>query len=253
VMDTRTAPALAPLSVVDLFAGIGGLSLGLQRAGMCLTCQVEIDPFCRHVLSRHWPEVPRHDDVATFLPWWNTRARPRVDVVAGGFPCQPVSDAGRRLAHADPRWLWPAMVEVIGALRPVWVVAENVPGLRTRGLAAVLADLARLGYRARVGLVSACALGAPHPRQRLFVLAHAESEGRCPWRPVRTGPATPPGHEEEDRYRSRGRGGWATEPDVGRVAYGVPAGVDRRRALGNAVVPAVAEHIGRLITQEVGR
>jgi DNA (cytosine-5)-methyltransferase 1 len=234
-------------TVVELFAGIGGLSLGLQRAGMRVVGQVEIDPFCRHILSRHWPEVPRHDDVTTFLPWWAGSPRPHVDVVAGGFPCQPVSDAGRRLAAADPRWAWPAMAGVIAGLRPVWVVAENVPGLRTRGLGTVLADLARLGYRARAGLVSACEMGAPHPRRRLFVLAHPEGQGRCPWRPDRSGVAASP-DQVTDRGGPGRRGGWPAEPDVGRVAYGVPHGLDRRRALGNAVVPAVAEHIGRLIT-----
>ncbi|MEV0396858.1 DNA cytosine methyltransferase [Polymorphospora rubra] len=234
------------MNVLSLFAGIGGLELGLERAGMTVVGQVEIDPFCRRVLAAHWPEVPRHDDVRTAVPWWRSRPRPAVHVVAGGFPCQPVSSAGRRLAQADPRWLWNPMAGIIADLRPEWVVAENVPGLRTRGLATVLADLARLGYAARAGYISACEMGAPHPRKRLFVLAHPESRGRCPWRPQpgRTGQADSSGVATQSPRRHR----WDAEPDVGRMAHGVPAGVDRRRALGNAVVPDVAEHIGRLIT-----
>ncbi|WP_422754927.1 DNA cytosine methyltransferase [Micromonospora sp. WMMD708] len=235
------------LNVLSLFAGIGGLDLGLERAGMRVVGQVEIDPFCRSVLARHWPEVPRHDDVRTATRWWRSRPRPAVHVVAGGFPCQPVSDAGRKLAQKDARWLWPEMAEVIAAVRPTWVVGENVPGLRTRGLTDVLRDLDRLGYRARAGYISACEMGAPHPRKRLFVLAHTKGEGRCPGRTQREGPAAP----DDDLTHLGGprrRTGWPTEPRVGRVAYGVPSGVDRRRALGNAVVPAAAEHIGRLIS-----
>lgn len=233
------------MNVLELFAGIGGLGLGLERAGMTVVGQVEIDEFCRRVLAKHWPEVPRHNDVRTCVEWWRSAERPRVDVVAGGFPCQPVSDAGRQLAQADPRWLWPAMAGVIRELEPTWVIGENVPGLRTRGLALVHADLRAAGYRVRSGYLSACEVGAPHPRRRLFILAHAQGERQCPWSA---------GHGPADRANGhragsgpQRRGWWATEPDVGRVAYGLPRGVDRRRhALGNAVVPQVSEYIGRL-------
>lgn len=233
-------------NVLSLFAGIGGLDLGLERAGMRVVGQVEKDPFCRKVLARHWPEVPSHDDVNTTIEWWQSQPRQRVDVVAGGFPCQPVSDAGLKLAQDDPRWLWPAMADIVDILRPTWVIGENVPGLRTRGLTLVHADLRRLGYRVRTGYISACEMGAPHPRRRLFILAHTESQGRCPWRAGR-GSLAPANDQQPDGNRPRRRVGWPAEPRMGRVAYGVPAGVDRRRSLGNAVVPAVAEHIGRLI------
>ena len=233
------------MNVLSLFAGIGGLDLGLERAGMTVVGQVEIDPFCQRVLAKHWPEVPRHD-VRTCIEWWRSVPRPPVDAVAGGFPCQPASNAGRRRGQADHRWLWPAMAEVIDALRPDWVIGENVPGLRTRGLADVLADLARLGYRARAGVVSACALGAPHTRTRLFILAHAAGQG-CPPRRADAGCAgTPAGQQPDGSGLERGTW-WAREPGVRRVAYGVPGGVERRAALGNAVVPQVAEHIGRLV------
>jgi hypothetical protein len=112
------------VNVLSLFAGIGGLELGLERAGMTVVGQVELDPFCRRVLAKHWPEVPRHDDVRTCVDWWRREPRPPVHVVAGGFPCQPVSEAGRKLAQADARWLWPEMAKVIRAIRPVWVIGE---------------------------------------------------------------------------------------------------------------------------------
>jgi DNA (cytosine-5)-methyltransferase 1 len=236
-------------TVLSLFAGIGGLDLGLERAGMRVVGQVEIDPYCQRVLARHWPEVPRHDDVRTASAWWTDPAagpRPAVDVVAGGFPCQPVSQAGRQLAQQDPRWLWPSMRDTIADLRPTWVVGENVPGLLRRGLDLVHADLERLGYAVRTGTITACAVGAPHTRERLFVLAHTTGLGRCPWRDD-AGSARTPAGQLQDRRPARGSRRWPAEPDVARMAYGVPDGLDRRAALGNAVVPAVAEYIGHLI------
>ncbi|MDO3687353.1 DNA cytosine methyltransferase [Micromonospora sp. C28ISP2-4] len=236
----------AVLNVVELFAGIGGLSLGLQRAGMRIVGHVEINPFCRAVLRKHWPEVPCHDDVRTAAAWWNSRPRPCVDVVAGGYPCQGESLAGHRRGEEDPRWLWPAMADVVHALRPRYVIGENVLGHRTRGLSRVLADLADLGYTARAGVVRACEMGAPHPRARLFVLAHTQSSRRPP-RCLEPGWAGPTPRDQEDRREHSGPDRWAAEPGVDRVAYGLPDRVDRLTALGNAVVPAVAEHIGRII------
>src|SRR5260221_4177426 len=236
-------------NVLSLFSGIGGLrplDLGLERAGMTICGQVEIDPWCRTILAKHWPEVPRHDDVRTAGDWWGRRPVP--SLIAGGFPCQPVSQTGRKMAQSDPRWLWPFMVAVLAALRPGWVVIENVPGLRTRGLTDVLSDLVRLGYRARTGTITACAMGAPHPRERLFIVAHANSvmhrhghDAASALRPPRTQAHEGSGNAVRDS------GPWAAEPGMARVAYGVPAGLDRLRGLGHAVVPQVAEHIGRLI------
>ena len=197
-------PTLDPhpsvLTVLSLFAGIGGLDLGLERAGLRTVGQVEIDPFCRRVLARHWPEVPRHDDVRTAPAWWTGAPRPRVDVVAGGFPCQPFSTAGRRRGVADERWGWPWMAGVVRLVRPRYVLVENVPGLlRDRdAFGWVLADLATLGFDARWGVLSACALGAPHTRERLFLLAYPH---RVRWAPgvgasgrvAGTGPPPRPG------------------------------------------------------------
>jgi len=152
-------------AIGSLFAGIGGLELGLERAGLGrVVWQCEIDPLCREVLARHWPEARRFEDVraTTFPP---------VDVLCGGFPCQPVSLAGRRRAQADERWLWPAFAQAIKAAAPAIVVAENVPGLRTAGLRDVLADLAALGFDAEWTCIGAFDFGAPHFRRRIVVVA----------------------------------------------------------------------------------
>jgi DNA (cytosine-5)-methyltransferase 1 len=231
------------MNVLSLFSGIAGLELGLERAGMTVVGQVEKDPFCLKVLAKHYPKVPKHEDVRTSLDWWLSTRRPRVDLVASGFPCQPASLAGKRKGTDDERWLWPPNVDIIDALRPDWFVFENVPGLRTRGLDVVLADLDRVGYLCRVGEISACALGAPHTRTRLFGVAHPKSRGREAGRGVRARPSL----LEPERRGTQSCGPWTGEPRPHGVAYGVPSGLDRRRALGNAVVPAVAEHVGRLV------
>lgn len=231
------------MNVLSLCAGIGGLELGLERAGMTVVGQVELDEFCRRVLTKHWPEVPKHDDVRTCVDWWRSMPRPDIHLVAAGFPCQPVSNAGRRGGEGDDRWLWPGVFDVVADIRPEWFVFENVPGLRTLGLGTVLADLDRLGYRVRVGEISACAMGAPHTRTRLFGVAHAPSLRRAAGRGPRPGPAL----LESVGRRAEPRRAWSGRPRPHGVAHGVPRGMDRRRALGNAVVPAVAEHIGRLI------
>jgi DNA (cytosine-5)-methyltransferase 1 len=228
------------MNVLSLFSGIGGLDLGLQRAGMTIAGQVEIDPWCRKVLAKHWPEVPRHDDVRTAADWWG--GRPAPDLVAGGFPCQPFSYAGLQRGVADPRWMWPAFADVIAALRPRIVVVENVAALVRDGRAFgwLLADLHGLGFDAEWSIVSACSLGASHTRDRLFLVAHAHGAGS-------QGLHDACGRVNLQPATSALRQDWEAEPGVDRVAYGLPHGVDRLRGLGNAVVPQVAEHIGRLI------
>ena len=150
----------------SLFAGIGGIDLGLERAGWQPRWQVEYDPEAVRVLEHRWPDVTRYGDVRT-LPLAELE---RVDLIAGGFPCQPVSVAGRQLAQADPRWLWPAFADVIAALRPRLVLVENVPGLLRYGLGDVLGDLVALGYDAERDRLAALDVGAPHLRNRIFVL-----------------------------------------------------------------------------------
>jgi DNA (cytosine-5)-methyltransferase 1 len=230
----RVIDGMAP-TFGSLFAGIGGIDLGLERAGWLCQWQVEIDPFCQSVLAAHWPDVPRYSDIKRL----RLDDLPAVDLVAGGFPCQPVSVAGKRLAQDDPRWLWPWFASVIDHLQPRFVLIENVPGLRTAGLRDVLADLASLGFDAEWSPLSACALGAPHTRSRLLIVANANGAGSQGRRPER---GLGEGGGEVEAARSDW---WTAEPDMDRVADGVPDRVDRLRSLGNAVVPQTVEHIGR--------
>ena len=157
-----------PLNVLSLFAGVGGMELGLERAGMTTVAQVEIDPYCQRVLARHWPEVPRHDDVLTFPEWWIIEGglRPSVDVVCAGFPCQPFSLAGKQLGTNDERWMWPATAAAIRAVRPAYVLLENVSALVRDAVAfgAVLGDLHALGFDAEWATLRASDFGAPTPR-----------------------------------------------------------------------------------------
>lgn len=244
-----TAPRrcdLAALNVLSLFSGIGGLELGLERAGMTVVGQVEIDEYCRRVLAKHWPDVPRHDDVRTAVDWWTSEQRPRVDVVCGGFPCQPVSEVGQQAAQDDVRWLWPALADVVRAVRPRYALVENVPGLLDRGMGDVLADLASFGYDAEWSIVSACAVGAPHSRERLFIVAYPAGE-----RLERRGDTAHEGPAllASEGLRDSDRGSWPAESRPDGVAYGLPSRVDRLRAVGNAVVPQVSEYVGRLIVE----
>jgi DNA (cytosine-5)-methyltransferase 1 len=235
------------LNVLSLFAGIGGLELGLERAGMTTVGQVEIDPYCQSVLARHWPEVPRYDDVRDTPSWWLAEPRPRVDVVCGGFPCQPFSVAGRGLGTADERWGWPWMADVIRAVRPSYVVVENVAALIRDGDAFgwMLGDLHQLGFDAQWSVVPACSVGAPHRRRRLYLVAHPRGAGLQGLHEAR-------GREYLQPASTPVRRHWPSEPALARVADGVPRRMvlDPIRSLGNAVVPAVAEHIGRLIVAD---
>jgi DNA (cytosine-5)-methyltransferase 1 len=239
------------VNVLSLFSGIGGLELGLERAGMTVVGQVELDDYCRQILTKHWPEVPRHDDVRTAVQWWQSRPRPRVDLICGGFPCQPFSSLGLGLGLADERWGWPWMRDVLDAVRPRYVLIENVAALLgyVEAFAIVLDDLSERGFAVEWSVVSACALGAPHPRRRLFVLAYPDGVDGPAGLGVGDGRALLARHRSQGPWRDPVDGFMAARTRADRVADGVPAELDRPRitALGNAVVPQVAEHIGRLI------
>lgn len=164
------------MNVGSLFAGIGGFDLGLERAGMRTVWQVEQSEFCRAVLQRHFPHAERYEDVR----YVGTHNLQPVDVVCGGFPCQPVSVAGRKRGQDDERWLWPEFARIIRELRPRYVVVENVPGLLNRGMADVLGDLAACGYDAEWDCLPAAAFGAPHLRDRVWLLAYPDGDRRDP-------------------------------------------------------------------------
>jgi len=238
------------LTFGSLFAGIGGFDLGLERAGMRCMWQVEIDDYCSRVLAKHWPDVARYGDIK-HVGQHNLEA---VDLICGGFPCQPVSLAGRREAQGDTRWLWPEFARVVLDLRPRWVIVENVSGLLGAGMGDVLSDLATGGYDAEWDSIPVSAFGAPHTRYRVYIVAHAtgaglekcQGDGEVEVGRAAAGTERPGGRILRQEWLDS-TAQWATEPGVCRVAHGVPSRVDRIRALGNAVVPQVAEWIGQRI------
>jgi len=271
------------LTVLDLFSGIGGFSLGLERTGGFKTIAFcEIDPFCRRVLNKHWPEVPVYEDVTTLTPTLGFS-----DVICGGFPCQDISIAGHGAGLDGTRsGLWKEYSRIIGDVRPRFVIVENVGALLHRGLDAVLRDLAALGYDAEWHCIPASAVGAPHLRDRVWVIAYpAESEGvlrhdsSVQRRRARETEQDRLGHsqgvfadsrqkrakrfftESVSRFPSfswcenvrrvedlRGRSD-IPEPIFRGGRDGVPDWMDRLGALGNAVVPQIPELIGRAILQ----
>lgn len=266
------------MNVLDLFSGIGGFSLGLERAGMRTVAFCEVEPYCRAVLAKHWPGVPVHGDIRTLdaatvaayaadlrrnglatlagsAGEGETEGRmlepsgTGVDLICGGFPCQPFSHAGKRRGAEDDRHLWPEMARVIAEVRPAWVVGENVAGLVKLGLDSVLSDLESMGYTIWPVVLPACAVDAPHRRDRLWIVAHDDrqqrgtNERKTDAKANRRNNACGSGQTDQQFAQ------WQPEPGLGRVAHGVSNRVDRLRALGNAVVPQVVEVIGRAIMQ----
>lgn len=267
------------MNVLSLFSGIGGIDIALKEHGGRTVCYVENDPYAAAVLLSRiadgWLDrAPIWPDVRTFdaRSWCG-----RVDCVAGGFPCQPVSVAGKCLAQADARWLWPEFARIVREVRPSLVFVENVPGLLNHGFGDVLGDLAALGYDAQWTVLGADDVGAPHHRKRVWILAHTRCGRPNEIQPIGlsecdsspdaceggqdvanadpTGFSVVQGSGQIAEFSrigtSSGRSRWLPEPDVGRVAHGVPARVDRLRCLGNAVVPkCAAEAFKRLMEVE---
>lgn len=240
---------------LDLFSGIGGFALGLNRAGFETVAFCEIDPFCQKILNKHWPDVPIIEDVRNAKEF---DAVGDVDIITGGYPCQPFSGAGLKRGQDDDRHLWPAMFEVIKSKRPSWVIGENVAGHVSMGLDQVIADLEGEGYQARSFIIPACAVDSPQRRDRCWILAN--SQGR------RSGGRSSQKHrvdqrlilqEEQERYKVWGqierRGSlrrWnEIKSPVRGVADGLPDWMDRVKSLGNAVVPQIPEIIGRAIME----
>ena len=275
-----------PFKVLSLFAGIGGFDLGLERTGGFRTVAfVEKDKACQRVLAKHWEGVPIYEDVSTFS---GDQLDTPIDVLVGGYPCQPFSHAGERRGAEDDRHLWPEMHRLMDELRPSWVIGENVAGHVSMGLDTVLSDLESLGYSSRSFVIPACAVNAPHRRDRVWVVAHSERErptvraagqggegavylphGHNSERPIQFGAAgdgqvladaDSPGQREQRRpipIRAQLAAvecgsWWSSEPAVGRVADGLPGRVDRLKQLGNAVVPQIPELIGRAILAAEG-
>jgi len=240
------------MNVLSLFSGIGALDCGLELAGMTVVAQVEQDPLRRAILARHWPDLPQHDDVTTFAQWWQQEDRPHVHLVAGGPPCQPFSQAGLRYGIADERWMWPAMADVIRLVRPSWVLLENVSELAVQhrdAFGRILADLADLRFDAEWTVLPACAVGAPHPRKRLFLVANTHEVdgtsrlGAWPTRPR-------PVQAFDDRARAwRHQVDQAVASAAGDARDAGWSALELVAAGGDAVVVQVAEWVGRLIME----
>lgn len=237
----QAADPIRTLQVLDLFSGIGGFSLGLERAGMHTAAFCEIDPYCRSVLARHWPHTPIYHDIRQL-----TARRLHhdhifdIDLICGGYPCQPFSIAGNQRGERDPRHLWPQMHRLIRELRPRWVVCENVAGHVELGLDTVLDELDALGYTAWTFVVPACAVGAPHRRDRVWIVAHAAGVGLP--RAMGTHRRQPAPQLPAEAFR------WElSAPFTCRDDDGIPFRMERTQALGNAVVPQIPELIGRAI------
>lgn len=238
------------MNELALFAGAGGGILGGKLLGWRTVCAVELEPFARNILLARqrdgiFDPFPVWDDVCTFdgRPW-----RGHVDVVSGGFPCQDLSRAGTLAGlSGDRSSLWFEMARIISEVRPHFVFVENVPTLVSNGLNIVLENLATLGFDAEWGILSAAAVGAWHKRERLFIVAYANGAGLQ---------GTGRERDEVSRGTQRRlsfRPSWPPEPDVCRMANGVPDYVDRIRSLGNAQIPRVAAAAWSLLVSRIGK
>ena len=232
---------MTPLTVGSLFSGIGGFEFGLERTGGFKTVwQCEIDPFCLKVLAKHWPDVKRFTDIKRMGV---DEEIPRVDVICGGFPCQDISCAGKGAGiHAERSGLWWEMHRIIRMVRPRYVLVENVAALLNRGLDEVLGSLAESGYDAEWACIPAASVGAPHFRDRIFIISYPmrqRFEGN-----QKAAYARIPMFEKSSCP-------WSTEPPAIRVANGFPARVDRLRALGNAIVPQCAQFVGQCLLDSI--
>ena len=188
------------MQILDLFSGIGGFSLGLERAGMTTAAFCEIDPFCRQILRKHWPDTPIFTDVRTI----RNEFTGTIELICGGYPCQPFSVAGKRKGQADDRHLWPEMFACIKHYQPTWVIGENVAGHISMGLDDVLFDLESEGYAVRVFVLPACAIGAPHRRDRVWTIAHTHSERSNRRRKIiNRQNRKRPSHSDEQNHRNK--------------------------------------------------
>jgi DNA (cytosine-5)-methyltransferase 1 len=239
------------LDTLDLFSGLGAFTIGLEATGGFRTVAFcERNDYCRRVLASRYPAVPIYDDVRSLTA---TRLhadgiRPRV--ICGGFPCQDVSWAGSGLGLAGERsGLWGDYARLVGELGPEYVLVENVAALRRRGLAQVLGDLSDLGYDAEWDTVSACAVGAPHMRRRLFIVAYPN--GKHGWQGLWNTSPRPDWQIQAIDGFARARAGWAARlenpSELYRGADGVPFGPERNHAIGNAIVSQIPELLGRAI------
>jgi len=232
------------MKMVSLCAGIGGIDLAAQWAGIETVLFCEIDRYCQSKLTKNYPGVPIINDIRSVnKEWINHYKIGPIGIVAGGIPCQPYSVAGERKGKEDDRYLWPEMFRIVQELRSPWVVVENVAGFIDLALDATMADLESIGYSAGAYCIPACAVGANHERQRVFVVANSSSSGwpemvlphysrerREPptaWETINAGPLRGACNWQE----------WETQSGIQLTIDGVPDGMARLKAIGNAVNP----------------
>ena len=241
---------------IDFFAGIGGISLGLERAGHECVGHCETDEYACKVLKKHWPDLPLFGDIKEI----DANELPEAELWCGGFPCQDISNAGGRAGiHGERSGLFFDFMRLVREIRPRFLLLENVRALINRGLAEVLGEMAESGYNAEWHSIEAAGFGAPHRRSRTFLLAYSSGNGRqrnlCEiaaqeihnFSPETLGAWNSPSHPFFDIQKLMGT------PGICRLPNGVSSTLDIRPALrcyGNAVVPQVAEYIGRLLLQE---
>ena len=247
------------LQLLDLFSGIGGFSLGLERSGYFETVAFcEIEDYPRRVLARHWPEVPCYNDVKELTADRLAADGIRVNAICGGFPCQDISTAGKGAGLDGERsGLWYDFARLIGELRPKIVFVENVAALLTNGMDRVCGSLSEIGYNAEWDVVRASEIGAWHHRARLWLVAYPNSERGCGGNTERQHAVNAGQRPPYPWHISGGMEIWRIEPDLDRVANGVSNRAHRLKGLGNAVVPQIPEILGRAygewLEQEEGK
>lgn len=270
---------------LDLFSGIGGFAIAARWAGFRTVGFCEWEPYCQKLLKQHWPGVPVHGDIRDLD---GTKYK-GVSIISGGFPCQPFSQAGKQRGKEDDRYLWPEMLRVIREVGPRWVLGENVAGIVNMALDQVLIDLEAQGYTTGTVIVPACAVDAPHRRDRVWIIAHTtgkrgtRGEGSVEVDGCNSGqeisaplgesktlanssskrgqiglPRQKQGEEGDTKKFNHGsnrqHGGkechdWPIEPGVCRVVDGLPNRAHRLKGLGNAIVPQVAYTIMEAMRQ----
>ena len=236
------------LTHIDLFSGIGGFTLAGEWAGFRTVVFCEKELFCQGVLKKHWPEIPIIPDIRDFdgTKWQGAT------ILTGGFPCQDVSvgNTEGEGIYGNRSSLWAEMCRIIGEARPKYALVENVSNLLKRGLGGVLWDLAEVGYDAEWYCISAADIGAPHLRDRIWIVAYPKCLGRQQRPIIQKGIFNKRTHDEScngGEICNESADYWAVEPVVGRVAYGIPNRAYSLKALGNAIIPQIAFEIMKRI------
>lgn len=242
------------MNVLDLFSGFGGFSYGLESVGFTTVAFCETDDYAKQVLKKHWPKIPIYDDIKTLTKKRLETDGLVIDVISGGWPCQPVSRIGKRKGSSDDRYLWPEMFRLIKSIRPRWVIGENVIGIVEMELDQVLIDLESIGYTTATFDLPAASVGANHERRRIFVIASPKED---------VANAVGTGLQGQQRvcisqWEKTARHDWSghrwmPSPRIYRRSDGLPKKMERLKGLGNSVCPALVAEIGRAILNVEGK